>query len=77
MTTAPLMLEPDYREAIRAEAHMPAGTATHYAIARHLLDTGVLPNTSQRTAEAIVREWRKRPRHRPTLLHWRAWVGSL
>lgn len=69
--------EPDYREAIRAEASMPVETATHYAIAKQLRDRGVLPAMSQRDAEAAVRAWRARPRHRATVRHWRAWMGTL
>lgn len=74
---APRYMEPDYKEAVGVEAHMPAQTATHYAIAKELRERGVLPDMSQRAAEAIVREWRARPMHSKTILHWRAWCGTL
>lgn len=72
-----LVDEPDYREAIRAEASMPAETATHYAIAKEMRDRGVLPAISQRDAENVVRAWRARRRHQMTVRHWRAWMGTL
>lgn len=68
---------PVYREALRIEAHMPHGTATHYAIAKVLRDSGALPGESLREAEALVRAWRTWPLHRMHMRHWRAWAGTL
>lgn len=68
---------PIYREALRIEAHMPYATATHYAIAKGLVDGGALPGMSQREAEVLVRGWRAWPLHRMHMRHWRAWAGTL
>jgi len=68
---------PIYREALRIEARMPYATATHYAIAKALIDGGALQGMSLREAEAILRQWRAWPLHRMHMRHWRAWVATL
>ncbi|ESY20705.1 hypothetical protein [Mesorhizobium sp. LNJC394B00] len=53
--------EKAYDAAVLFEARYPrAAPPTQKAVAKHLLDEGVLPtgSTSQETAEAMVQEWR-------------------